>query len=285
PRGPPHGAPHREQRCRGPVGGRHDVALFGYLSSNTWIPAIIVADSGKFLIEPRPGGCGDAGSEAEFYQLFGIPLPVFGNLDMQIQVDPGSQERLDSLTRIGSDFPQPAATLTDDDGFSGRPPQRKDGPDVQQGIVLRTSFSGHDFLNDDGKGVGKFIPDTFEGGFADEFSNHDGLGLGGQLAIRVKGRRRRHVPDKYVGNGGYLETIGGRNGNDIRPALFSEDFTAQSSNCEQLFRQCLPVHQVSLSHNGNNGLAAPGSQLSGAVLIAGTDLLIGRPGEADGVHP
>ncbi|MCP1414185.1 hypothetical protein J3D46_003451 [Paenarthrobacter sp. A20] len=25
-----------------------------YLSSNTWIPAIIVADSGKFLIGPKP---------------------------------------------------------------------------------------------------------------------------------------------------------------------------------------------------------------------------------------
>ena len=53
------------------TGGQSDFALFGYLSSNTWIPAIIVADSGKFLIGPKPRRCGDAGQKPSFTNCLG----------------------------------------------------------------------------------------------------------------------------------------------------------------------------------------------------------------------
>lgn len=88
-----------------------------YLSSNTWIPAIIVAESGKFLIAPLR--CLDVSCplESEFDQLLGIPLPVLGHLNMQIQIDSGAQKGLDALPCVGTDLPQPASALAYDDGL------------------------------------------------------------------------------------------------------------------------------------------------------------------------
>src|SRR5580693_10125705 len=44
--------------------------------------------------------------EAETAQLLRVPLPVFGDLDSQIEVHPGAQERLDLVPGPGPDLPE-----------------------------------------------------------------------------------------------------------------------------------------------------------------------------------
>ena len=51
--------------------------------------------------------------KAQPVQLLGVALPLFENLDPQIEVDRSSEQGLDLVPRCGADFTQPAATMTD----------------------------------------------------------------------------------------------------------------------------------------------------------------------------
>src|SRR5581483_5054365 len=45
--------------------------------------------------------------EAQAPELAGVALPVFGDLDAQVQVDPGTQQRLDLVAGAAADVLQP----------------------------------------------------------------------------------------------------------------------------------------------------------------------------------
>ena len=47
------------------------------------------------------------GSEAEALQLLGVALPVLGDLDVQVEVDPLAEQRLDPPAGVGADLAQP----------------------------------------------------------------------------------------------------------------------------------------------------------------------------------
>src|ERR1700757_2089535 len=53
--------------------------------------------------------------EAKPAKLFGIALPVLGDLDPQIEIDLGAQQLLDLAPRGGAHFAQPGTTLADHD--------------------------------------------------------------------------------------------------------------------------------------------------------------------------
>src|SRR6266702_7757655 len=87
---------------------------------------------------PRHGG--DPGSraaarsvvEAEAAQLLRVALPVLGDLDPQVEVDPGAEERLDLPPRLAAHFLQPGALGADDDGLLARPFHVHQGVHVDQ---------------------------------------------------------------------------------------------------------------------------------------------------------
>src|SRR5437016_602552 len=55
--------------------------------------------------------------EAKPAQLLRIPLPVLGDLDAQVEIHPGAQQRLDLLPGPGADLLEPRALGADDDGL------------------------------------------------------------------------------------------------------------------------------------------------------------------------
>src|ERR1700740_833615 len=53
--------------------------------------------------------------EAETTQLLGVALPLLGDLDLQVEVDAGAEERLDLLAGTRPDLLEAGAAGTDDD--------------------------------------------------------------------------------------------------------------------------------------------------------------------------
>src|SRR5215831_16919410 len=70
---------------------------------------------------PDPAAAGRAGRgkrsvvEAEPAQLLRIPLPVLSDLDAQVEVHPGAQQRLDLVPGAGPYLLQPRPLRADDD--------------------------------------------------------------------------------------------------------------------------------------------------------------------------
>lgn len=50
-------------------------------------------------------------------KLFGVALPVLGDLDPQVEIDLGAQQVFDLATGRGTHLPQPGTTLADDDAL------------------------------------------------------------------------------------------------------------------------------------------------------------------------
>src|SRR5664280_3245853 len=55
--------------------------------------------------------------EAKPLQLFGIALPVLGDLDVQVEVDSLAEQRFDPLACSRADLAKTRSTLADDDGL------------------------------------------------------------------------------------------------------------------------------------------------------------------------
>ncbi|CAH0253601.1 hypothetical protein SRABI83_03185 [Arthrobacter sp. Bi83] len=127
----------------------------------------------------------------------------------------------------------------------------------------------------------QFVADAFERRFPDEFGDHHGLRFVRQVAVRIERRRRRHMADQDVGHGFDLEAVGGRDRDDVLPAVLAEDLTAQGGDGQQLLGQGLAVHGVGLGHDRDDGLVADGGELGGDELVARADLLVGRQAETD----
>src|SRR3984893_19443431 len=71
-------------------------------------------------------------SEAKPAKLFGVALPVFGDLDAQVEVDLGAQQLLDLGARGGTHFPQPRAALADDNALLAVPLHVEDGVHIDE---------------------------------------------------------------------------------------------------------------------------------------------------------
>src|SRR3954447_11323807 len=81
--------------------------------------------------------------EAELAQLLRVPLPVLGDLHVQVEVDPGAEQRLDLPARVGTDLAQPLAALADHDALLAGPLDVEVGVHVEQVVA---AFPRHHLL-------------------------------------------------------------------------------------------------------------------------------------------
>src|SRR5271155_4728963 len=86
-------------------------------------PTGLRSDEGRRRVKRRPEASGKTESvvEAEAAELLGVALPVLGDLDVQVEVDPGAQESLDLVAGPGADVLQPRSPRAYDDGLLARP--------------------------------------------------------------------------------------------------------------------------------------------------------------------
>src|SRR5664279_5088790 len=101
--------------------------------------------------------------EAEPLQLFGVALPVLGYLDVQVQVDPLTQQRLDPLARGGADITKARSALPDDDGLLAGPFDEDIDSDVEHRGDLRPAGPGQHLLDDDSQTVRHLVVKTLKG--------------------------------------------------------------------------------------------------------------------------
>src|SRR6202012_2842539 len=117
----------------------------------------------------RPPGC-PSGVQAEAGELLGVALPVLGHLDVQVEVDAGTQQGLDLLPGPAADVLQAGALGADDDGLLAGALDIHLGVDVGQ--VLLTGPRLH-LLDDDRDRVRELFADTLQGGLADQLGDQE----------------------------------------------------------------------------------------------------------------
>ena len=86
---------------------------------------------------PRRPSAAGARSEPQLAQLLRVPLPVLGDLHMQVQEDRRAEQRLDVLAGLRADLLQPLALRADDDALLAGALDVDVGVDVQQRLVRR----------------------------------------------------------------------------------------------------------------------------------------------------
>src|SRR5580704_12773522 len=124
------------------------------------------SDEGRRRVKRRPEASGKTESvvEAEAAELLGVALPVLGDLDVQVEVDPGAQESLDLPAGAGADVLQPRSPGADDDGLLARPLHVQLG--VHIGQVVPAGVRAH-LLDHDRDRVRQLVPDALQGRLPD----------------------------------------------------------------------------------------------------------------------
>src|ERR1022692_1067612 len=133
--------------------------------------------------------------EAEAAQLFRVPLPVLGDLDPQVQVDPGPEQRLDLAAGLRADLLQPRALGADHDRLLAGPLDVHDRVDVDE---VGAAFPGRHLLDDNRDGVRQLIPYAFEDRLPDKLRDQLLLRLVGLVAMGVQRPAGRQVRDEHV---------------------------------------------------------------------------------------
>src|ERR1700740_1072039 len=98
-------------------------------------------------------------------KLFGIALPVLGDLDPQVEIDLGAQQLLDLAPRGGAHFPQPGAALSDHDPLLAVALDVKDRVYIDQVV---TALPRVDLVDHHRQRMRQLIADTLQGGTPNE---------------------------------------------------------------------------------------------------------------------
>src|ERR1035438_1997625 len=102
--------------------------------------------------------------KAQAAQLLGVALPVLGDLDVQVEVDLGAQQRLDLVAGTAAYLLQPRALGADDDGLLARPLHVKLGVYVGE---VRTTWPRPHLLDHDRDRVRQLIAHPVQGRLPD----------------------------------------------------------------------------------------------------------------------
>src|SRR5690606_11791701 len=121
------------------------------------------ADAPQTLAPTPPG------SEPQPPQLLRVPLPVLGDLHIQVQEDRGTEQGLDLLAGPDADVLEALALGADDDALLAGALDEQVGVDVEQGLVGGAVLAGQHLLDDDRDGVREFVPDALQGRLTDQF--------------------------------------------------------------------------------------------------------------------
>src|SRR5450631_2120946 len=218
--------------------------------------------------------------EAEPLQLFGIALPVLGDLDVEVKIDPLAEQRLDPLAGGGADLTKARSTFADDDCLLAGPFDEDVDPDVEQRRDLRTARPGQHLVDDDGQAVRHLVVKPLKGCLADELGDHDDLRLVGQHTVGVQHRRGRQVGREQRGDLADLVAAHGRARDDGSPfakLVHGDEVLGQPRSLDPVAlggqrhdRSVLGQHQL--------------GELPGDVRVARSDPLVCRQAEADHVH-
>src|SRR5450631_2299650 len=218
--------------------------------------------------------------EAEPLQLFGIALPVLGDLDVEVKIDPLAEQRLDPLAGGGADLTKARSTFADDDCLLAGPFDEDVDPDVEQRRDLRAARPRQHLVDDDGQAVRHLVVKPLKGCLADELGDHDDLRLVGQHTVGVQHRRGRQVGREQRGDLADLVAAHGRARDDGSPfakLVHGYEVLGQPRSLDPVAlrrerhdRSVLGQHQL--------------GQLPGDVRVARADPLVGRQAEADHVH-
>src|SRR6266571_2099628 len=119
------------------------------------VPAMSVMPA-MSVIEPEPA------------KLLRVPLPVLGDLNPQIQVDPRAEERFDLLSGPAADLPEPCALGADDDGLLAWPLDVDDRVDIGEPALIGAL---RDLLDQHGDRVRELGPDTLERRLANQLGD------------------------------------------------------------------------------------------------------------------
>src|SRR5690625_3042427 len=215
--------------------------------------------------------------EAQSAERLRITLPVLEDLHVQIEVHGRPQERLDPPPRTGADLLEARAAAADDDRLLAVAFDVDVHVDVPQRAILGPVLPRSHLLHLHGERVGQLVADVLQRGFADQFRHHHGLGLVGEVAVGVEGRRQREMAGQDLVDGVDLESDLGGHGHDVREV-------AQPGGPQERRSDLVPRDAVRLRHERHHR-GAPGElgELLRDVAVAGTGQLVRRHAESDDV--
>src|ERR671935_943413 len=122
-------------------------------------------------------------SEPQARQLPGVALPLLGDLDVQVEVDVGAEQRLQLRPRPGADLAQHGAAAAEHDRLLAGPLHEQGRADHQQ--VLSVGVRAH-LVDQHRHRVGQLVADHGQGLLADQLGDQVLLGLVADVALRVQ---------------------------------------------------------------------------------------------------
>ena len=136
-------------------------------------------------------------SKAQPPKLFGVALPVLGDLDPQVQVHLGAQQLLDLRARGGA-RPRAAWRRPCRSRCPSGCPVRRRGSACTSIRSSRGPRAGFDLLDDDGQRVRQLVAHAFQRGLADQLGHQHFLGLVGEFTVGIERRARRQLCGQHV---------------------------------------------------------------------------------------
>src|SRR5699024_9397951 len=132
-----------------------------------------------------PDGSRSAEVEAEASEQLRVALPVLGDLDVEVEVELGTEQSLDAAAGLLDDRLEPALAAADDDRLLAGTFDEEIDMDVPQRIVLAAALPRIHLLDLHGQGMRQFVANAFQSRLADELGDHGLLRLIGEVAIGV----------------------------------------------------------------------------------------------------
>ena len=146
----------------------------------------------------RRSGATRAGQKPSLRSWRGVALPVLGDLDVQVEVDPACPSSASICVRARvptsrSRAPPRPMTMR----LLARRARRRRWRGRRP--VSARSSRGHHLLDDDGERVRQLVAHALERGLADQLGDHHQLRLVGELAVGVERRPLGQPRDQQVG--------------------------------------------------------------------------------------
>ena len=140
---------------------------------------------------------------------------------MNIQINAGTEHRLNLLTSLRTNLAQIRAALTDNDVLLRFTLHIQVHVHIQQRVIRRAALTELHLLNRHSNRVGQLLTRTLQGSLTHQLRDEGCLRLIGQLTLRVQRRRQRSVLRQQVSNRIHLEMLHSRYRDNRSPAALT----------------------------------------------------------------
>ena len=140
---------------------------------------------------------------------------------MNIQINAGTEHRLNLLTSLRTNLAQVRAALTDNDVLLRLTLHIQVHVHIQQRVIRRAALAELHLLNRHSNRVGQLLTRTLQGSLTHQLRDEGCLRLIGQLTLRVQRRRQRSVLRQQVSNRIHLEMLHSRHRDNRSPAALT----------------------------------------------------------------